>query len=140
MDKMRKCPFCGGQVQRIQIKHVHLDGPEDKPTKCYTVECANEECIASNPSWYRMSREEAVKAWNNRGYSDNELFETVEAYQIEIVPGYLAKLTKLERELEHIKALPSCGSCGKRNFCRYAPQIGGSARYNCPLWSGTESK
>lgn len=46
---------------------------------------------------------------------------------------YLADVLILEEE---IKRMTSCDDCGKVWECPYRPELGGSVRYNCPLWRG----
>lgn len=58
MEKLKPCPFCGGEV--VCEKHDESYGNEP-----FRIGCDNENCSAW-PSVWRGSRYKAIKAWNTR--------------------------------------------------------------------------
>lgn len=57
MDKLRSCPFCGGEAR------IYYDDG------CSKVDCCNEECSAN--CWV-STQEEAITAWNRRAYASRD--------------------------------------------------------------------
>lgn len=44
-----------------------------------------------------------------------------------------------EKELKRIVMLPNCNDCGLNGLCAYAPKLGDTVRFNCPLWQRMEA-
>lgn len=62
-DKLKPCPFCGGEASLDKIKTV-------KGWFEYLVWCADDNCACQNASY--RTKEEAIEAWNTRKPMDRE--------------------------------------------------------------------
>lgn len=68
-DKLRECPFCGGEAKVRETGYRKWDGSH---RRFYIVEC---QCCCANIE--ADTKEEAIKAWNKRSYID-EIVEQLE--------------------------------------------------------------
>lgn len=74
MDKLKPCPFCGGEA--ILIKASEQDSR--LPLIMYDVACNNSDCLVNPNTENRELKEEAIKAWNTRHTTKiDELIEWV---------------------------------------------------------------
>lgn len=56
MKKLEKCPFCGSEVELIDI---------DPNDNYYIIECKNKKCYSA--TWFgEVTKEEVIKRWNKR--------------------------------------------------------------------------
>lgn len=59
MDKLKPCPFCGGEWKLRETTYGNnIDA--------YFVWCANPRCDVRPITKYRRFRKEAIEAWNRR--------------------------------------------------------------------------
>ena len=64
-DELKPCPFCGGKAELRQ--DIRYPRPERAPKKAYEVVCTNWDCIIGYcDDRYRLSKKEAIEAWNRR--------------------------------------------------------------------------
>jgi len=79
MDKLKPCPFCGGEG-----KTEFLD--VDKSTeKIHSAFCDDDNCVGSNCMWADFpTKEKAIAAWNTRA-DDQRTVKLLEALEAEIV-------------------------------------------------------
>lgn len=73
-DKLRECPFCGGQANII----------EEPILGAYQVYCT--ECPVNVGRYWFFEEEDAIKAWNKRSYID-EIVEQLEEASCYIEDG-----------------------------------------------------
>lgn len=70
MHELKPCPFCGGEAKLQQ--DIRYPRPKCEPRKAFEVVCQNPECIIGFvDERYRLSKKEAVEAWNRRASDEN---------------------------------------------------------------------
>ena len=57
MENLKPCPFCG------EIPTVTHDAQN---CETYVIQCANGECACMPVTWWYLTKEEAIEAWNRR--------------------------------------------------------------------------
>ena len=60
MEKLKKCPFCGGEAEVFETDII--------VAKIIVVKCCNEACggTMGNPEENFENKDEAIEAWNTR--------------------------------------------------------------------------
>ena len=76
MDKLKPCPFCGGEAILSHEVYVSPKFRYDKDAMCiapgkylhskYKVKCETPRCFARNNTVVFHSKPEAIEAWNRR--------------------------------------------------------------------------
>ena len=62
-EKLKPCPFCGGEVEIINAEDLTING------KCYVVHCDN--CKSETCFWRNcLSEEQTTTKWNRRAEND----------------------------------------------------------------------
>ena len=62
-EKLKPCPFCGGEVEIINAEDLTING------NCYVVHCDN--CKSETCFWRNcLSEEQTTTKWNRRAESD----------------------------------------------------------------------
>ena len=64
MDKLKPCPFCGGN--KIAHSTYYDFNGEGRATEFHTIECMNGSCFAKPSVRYEGKRWRAVDIWNRR--------------------------------------------------------------------------
>ncbi|MBE5792436.1 MAG: restriction alleviation protein, Lar family [Clostridiales bacterium] len=65
MEKLKPCPFCGGEA-KLQTD-IRYPRPKCDAKTAYEVVCQTWGCIIGFvDERYRLSKDEAIKAWNTR--------------------------------------------------------------------------
>lgn len=67
-EELKKCPFCGGKAQLISAK-ANAAGTKF----VYGVHCINPKCMCIAFTRNFDNGEDAVKAWNERGETNEHL-------------------------------------------------------------------
>lgn len=63
-EKLKPCPFCGGEVRIINAEDLTLNG------KCLIVHC--DRCKSETCFWRNcLSEEQTTKKWNRRTENEN---------------------------------------------------------------------
>lgn len=123
---LKPCPLCGGEAEVARL----TQSPEEltaviRCTDCgLTLEWETEIKVGVSRATGTKTAVKAgldpIEAWNRRrdcNDCENCLYK---------------------QHSDMVAALNNCNDCGNIKGCEYAPEIGATARINCPLWRAKE--
>jgi hypothetical protein len=112
MTELKPCPFCGGEAMIKQdIRYPRYGEHAGKAITAYEPICVNTNCIMYNQDGnYFTTKEEAVRAWNNR----LDVQETKHGKWLINCDGYYPYCSECGNEPQGRAMTDYCPNCGAK--------------------------